>query len=90
MFDWEEFHRLAERILAASPDDEATQRTAINRAYYAMFNLAKVYLLQEGVAIPPTGAAHEVVWRAFQIAGTARRSRMRGWKGNAGPSRNAP
>lgn len=67
-FDWAALLPLAERILAASPDDEAAQRTAINRAYYALFNVAKAHLVQEGTAIPPKGAAHELVWGSFQSA----------------------
>jgi hypothetical protein len=37
-FDWNEFLSLAEEL--AQNDDEASHRTAISRAYYAIFNLA--------------------------------------------------
>ena len=64
MFDWEAFLRAAEKLLHASPTDEAIQRIAIGRAYFALFNLAKAKLVSEGVNVPATAWAHEAVWQA--------------------------
>jgi uncharacterized protein (UPF0332 family) len=75
-FEWEALLRLAERMLEAAPDDESTQRTAINRAYYALFNVAKGPLLAEGVAIPSMGVAHEIVWQAYHAAGRGPRRKI--------------
>jgi hypothetical protein len=62
--------------LAATPDDEGSQRTAVNRAYCALFNVGKGQLLAEGVAIPAMGIAHEVVWQASHAAGRGPRRKL--------------
>lgn len=82
MFDWNDYLDFSERLLASDPDDEACQRSAISRSYYAMFNTAKALLISEGVAIPPTGAAHEMVWQAMQQAprGVRRRIAQAGFR----------
>ena len=67
-FDREGFLTFAEELLRTSPDDETTQRTATNRAYYALFNVAKAQLVQEGVSVPPRASAHDLVWRTYQSA----------------------
>jgi uncharacterized protein (UPF0332 family) len=68
VFDWEAFLVAAERLLQASPTEEAIQRIAIGRAYFALFNLAKARLVSEGVSVPATAWAHEAVWQAYQAA----------------------
>lgn len=56
-FDWSGYLECAES-LARSPD-EASKRSAVSRAYYAAFNVVRVYLR----LIPPkTGDAHRYVW----------------------------
>lgn len=37
-FDWNGYHKLAEELLGGSPQDEATWRTAVSRAYYATYH----------------------------------------------------
>ncbi|GAB4409013.1 MAG: hypothetical protein Kow00106_02350 [Anaerolineae bacterium] len=64
MFDWSEYYLLAKSL--AGQDDEASQRSAVSRAYYAAFCSARNQLRQEGESIPNTGKAHEVVWDHYQ------------------------
>jgi len=82
MFDWSDYLHLSGRLLESDPDDEACQRSAIGRSYYAMFNTAKALLINERVAIPPTGAAHEIAWQAMQQAprGVRRRIAQAGFR----------
>lgn len=68
MFDWTAFLDLAEQLLAESPPSEAAARTAISRAYYAVFCAARTHLDPTGALIPPDGRAHARVWGAFQAA----------------------
>lgn len=37
-FDWNSYHKLAERLLAGPSQDEATWRAAVSRAYYATYH----------------------------------------------------
>ena len=67
MFDWSEFLDVAEE-LAQRTGDEAALRTAIGRAYYAAFGLARDHLVRSGVRIPQAGAAHPIVWRRFHAS----------------------
>jgi len=65
-FVWSEYLDLAKELLGSasgSPIEEAKLRSAISRAYYAVFNEARNYLAvnKPTVYIPDTGAAHEVV-----------------------------
>jgi uncharacterized protein (UPF0332 family) len=71
MFDWASYLVLA-RELAKQPD-EASHRSAVSRAYYAIFNMARLLLEGEGTAITSTGRAHDDVWRALEAAGRGRR-----------------
>jgi uncharacterized protein (UPF0332 family) len=71
MFDWTSYLVVA-RELAKQPD-EGTQRSAISRAYYAIFNKARLLLEGEGTAIANTGRAHDDVWRTLEAAGRGRR-----------------
>ena len=71
MFDWTSYLVLA-RELAKQPD-EASRRTAVSRAYYAIFNKARLVLAGEGTVISSTGRAHDDVWRALEAAGRGRR-----------------
>jgi uncharacterized protein (UPF0332 family) len=71
MFDWTSYLVLA-RELAKQPD-EASRRTAVSRAYYAIFNKARVLLEGEGAVISATGRAHDDIWRTLEGAGRGRR-----------------
>lgn len=64
MFDWADYLTLADE-LASRTGDEAAERTAVNRAYYAAFGVARRHLIRSGVAIPRIGAAHTHVWTSF-------------------------
>lgn len=64
MFDWPDYLDFARRI-AAETDNEAALRTAISRAYYAVFNFALERLVEHGF-IPGGPDPHRRVWRAYQ------------------------
>lgn len=66
-FDWKDFLSLARR-LATSTDDEASQRTAISRAYYCVFNLA--FARAEGTVGPKPRDASYHQWCWDQYTGT--------------------
>jgi uncharacterized protein (UPF0332 family) len=61
-FDWDDFLAIADR-LAAEVDDEAAQRTAINRAYYAAYHAAAVFVRAKGILT--VGHTHRTVWAAL-------------------------
>ncbi len=64
-FDWADYLTLAKEL--ATRDDEAAQRSAMSRAYYAAFHSARSFLRQEGVSISNPGLGeHKSVWDAFQ------------------------
>jgi len=65
MFDWFEYFDLA-RNLARQDNNETSQRSAVSRAYYAIFCSARNRLLWEGESIPKTGEAHRIVWDQFE------------------------
>ena len=62
-FDWVDFLTLAER-LATDPGDEAAQRTAISRAYYAAYHAAAACVRAKGILM--VGHTHRSVWRALK------------------------
>jgi hypothetical protein len=72
MFDWLQFHHLAKELLGMIHEpvsEEAKQRSAISRAYYAAFNITAEYVLaSEGENALPAGVAlHEAVQRHFGV-----------------------
>jgi uncharacterized protein (UPF0332 family) len=71
MFDWVAFLGLAKEL--AAKGDEASRRSAISRAYYAVFNKARELLERDGTLLSESGATHEVVWRTLEKAGRGRR-----------------
>lgn len=64
MFDWIEYFDLACSL--AQREDEASQRSAVSRAYYAAFCSARNKLRREGLQIPETGEAHRLVWERYE------------------------
>ena len=67
-FNWQNYLNLA-RELAQRPD-EAAQRSAISRAYYAAFCSVRVHLEEKGVFISTMGQdSHTLVWKEFQNKG---------------------
>lgn len=78
MFDWADYLTLAERL--ASSSDEASQRSAISRAYYAAFHAAARYVARTKpeVEIPRDGRKHQVVWTALKD-GTRQERGAKAW-----------
>lgn len=58
-FDWTTFLACAETL--AQVQDEAAKRSAISRAYYAAYNVVRVFLQ---VKPPPGSDSHKLVWDA--------------------------
>ncbi len=63
-FDWNDFLSLAQR-LAASTEDEASQRTAISRAYYCVFNLAFARAERIVGPKPRDASFHQWCWEQY-------------------------
>ena len=63
-FSWGEYLRLAEE-LGQRTDDQASLRSAISRAYYAVFCTARDFLEREGIPLPSV-SLHVAVWQDFQ------------------------
>jgi uncharacterized protein (UPF0332 family) len=59
-FDWVEFLELAERLIAWR-GDPAAERSAISRAYYAVFHKAKAYFVLRGGRLTFQGDDHGLV-----------------------------
>jgi uncharacterized protein (UPF0332 family) len=85
VFAWSDYLDLADE-LAARVGEEAAERTAISRAYYAAFGMARAYLRAKGVGIPSGSLAHVAAWDRFhatpdpvhrRIADRGRRLRKR-------------
>lgn len=64
MFDWTDYLTLARRL--ARERDEASQRSAISRAYYASYCTARNWLLSRGFVFPDHSQPHFHVWDEFQ------------------------
>lgn len=64
-FSWSAFLTLAHE-LAGRAQDEAASRSAISRAYYAVYNLAVVKIRVHGIATDEQLAPHERVWTALR------------------------
>lgn len=66
-FDWNEFRQLAEQLKQSK--DEASQRTAISRIYYAVYHQAKIYLENEGFIFRQFESSHRQIWDEFKNKG---------------------
>ena len=68
-FDWSQYLVLAE-ALATQPDNEAALRSAVSRAYYAAFCLAREHLLNTHIPYRSRPhrprLSHRAVWRTYQ------------------------
>jgi hypothetical protein len=62
-FDWNSFLALAEDL--AGRHDDASGRTAINRAYYCVFNLAFDRAISTGCQYPGGEGRHRWCWRKY-------------------------
>ena len=72
-FDWADYLELARDL--ASRSDEASQRTAISRAYYAAFGNASHLLRREGVSFPQQDV-HQFVWSEFRNSSDDKRQQI--------------
>ncbi len=66
---WETCLAFAEEVLATAwppRQREAAARAAVSRAYYAIFNCARLRLVREGLNLPEDGSAHGEVMRAYE------------------------
>lgn len=61
-FDWAEYLRLAEAL--ANKSDEASQRTAISRAYYFVYHIASARAVTNGY--PSGQQSHAKIWKLYQ------------------------
>lgn len=66
-FSWDEFGDLAIWLEAALPN-EAGQRTAINRAYYAAYHVASEFVKARGLNPPGQPLTHDRVWRLIGLS----------------------
>ena len=66
-FDWNEFRELAEELRKS--DNEAKQRTAISRIYYAIYHQAKLHLESEGFIFRQFESSHRQIWDEFKDKG---------------------
>lgn len=94
-FDWDEFFELAEELVQRRVNPAAA-RSATSRAYYAVFNRAKIHYLAKGQPILLNATDHERVsnWFAngdaeMQRVGVALRQ-LRGWRRYADYEDNYP
>lgn len=62
-FDWTDFLRLADDL--ATRSDEASLRSALSRAYYYVFHLARKRVLRNGFVFRRDEGSHVQVWRNF-------------------------
>ena len=62
-FDWPDFLKLADELSARS--EESCLRTAIGRAYYYAYHLARQRVLDNGFIIMRGGDSHKQVWEKF-------------------------
>ncbi len=93
-FDWSQYLNLAKELAdqpTTAANQEAKLRTAISRAYYVAFILARNYLRDsEGYAIPKTGDAHRYVWEQYKLNPDSRQQliannlkRLKGYRNQA-------
>src|SRR6266566_5704152 len=59
-FDWSEYHRLARELLTHT--GESYLRTAVSRAYYYVFHLARQRLVENQFVILEKLDSHKQVW----------------------------
>ena len=64
VWTWADYLDLADELVKRT-GDEAPERSAVSRAYYAAFGSAREYLIRRGASIPKAGPAHAIVWTPF-------------------------
>jgi len=63
-FDWLEFLKLAEQL--SGNTDEASQRSAISRAYYFAYHVAHERALSKTYRRPEDGTSHNSLWSHYE------------------------
>lgn len=63
IFDWREYFTLAKNL--SKKKDEASLRSSVSRAYYAVFCTARSYALTKGHKIKKSAGAHQEVERLY-------------------------
>lgn len=71
-FDWGEFRRLAEEL--RQRNDEAAQRTAVSRTYYAVYWRARTLLEREGFIFRQSESSHLQIWEEYKLKGHTHRA----------------
>lgn len=77
-FDWEEFLEFAEEQVRGR-GNPAADRSAISRAYYAVFHEAKNYYVQRGGRLTYLGDDHGIVARWFRESKVRDQRRIGFW-----------
>jgi uncharacterized protein (UPF0332 family) len=62
-FDWSDYFKLAGEL--ANRTEDSCRLTAIGRAYYYVFHLARARIEANGFAIFPGGDSHKQVWEKY-------------------------
>jgi hypothetical protein len=75
--NWQDYVGLSRSL--AGRGIEASERSAVSRAYYGAFNLSRRWLETNVTSIDNRGA-HERVWKTFLTAGRADAETRRKWE----------
>ncbi len=62
-FDWSEYLKIADEL--SKRPEEACHRTAISRAYYAIFHLARMRIIENRFYISQGQDSHKQIWEKF-------------------------
>jgi uncharacterized protein (UPF0332 family) len=64
-FDWEDVYRLSVELVVGvcqpAPGESAKRRSAISRAYYATYNLARAAAARDGAKFKQRGSDHQLL-----------------------------
>jgi hypothetical protein len=63
-FKWAEYLKLADQL--SRQTDEASQRTAISRAYYFVFHIARQRAVKNLYRQPEDGTSHDNLWLLYK------------------------
>lgn len=65
-FDWNDYLRLAKKLIAAQDADDAALRSAVSRAYYCVFNLAMYRARLASYRPKDDASSHDQLWSLYQ------------------------
>jgi hypothetical protein len=60
-FEWRFLLKVAERLVADSPEEQQI-RSAVNRAYYAALGEAREFAISKGLTMKPGAGSHQQIW----------------------------